>query len=40
MLEEINSFLLDEETKEKIKEARGCLVAKSLEKDEGRFSII
>ena len=38
--EERKSWLLDQETKEKIKEARGTLVAKSLEKDKSRSSII
>ena len=38
--EERDSFLLDEDSRNKIKEARGCLVAKSLEKEESRSSII
>ena len=38
--EERESFLLDNSTRKKVKTARGCLVAKSLEKEDSRSSII
>jgi len=38
--EDRKSFLIDNNTRKKVKEARGCLVAKSLEKEENRSSII